>query len=147
LDCRKRAVLSHAFNRRDLLAFTAGGEHRAREHRRAVNQNCTSSAGGIIAAAFRAGELQVLAESVEQNPIGLERKLMRAIIDPELNNFLLHQTLSCKNQKKPLTAKVAKPAQRTPRRSSVDAEFEELFLHEPALSIQHSAFSQQRDVR
>src|SRR6202142_3837855 len=45
LDCGQGAVLAHAFDGGDLLAFATGGEHGAGEHRSAVNKNGAGAAG------------------------------------------------------------------------------------------------------
>ena len=57
LDGGQRSVFTDAFDSGNLLAFATCGQHCAREHGRAVNQNRASSAGGIVAAALGAGEL------------------------------------------------------------------------------------------
>ena len=74
-------MLANAFDCGDLLAFATGSEHRAREHGRAVNQNRASSAGGIVAAALGAGELQVHAQCVEQESIRLDGDLVGATVN------------------------------------------------------------------
>src|ERR1700690_995171 len=81
LDGGQRAVFAHAFDGGDLLAFATGGEHGAGEHRRAVNKNSAGTAGGIVASALGAGEIEVETEGVEQESIRLDGDLIRAGVD------------------------------------------------------------------
>src|SRR6202142_776582 len=94
LDCGQLAVLAHAFDGGDLLAFATGGEHGAGEHRRAVNKNGAGAAGGVVASALGAGEIEFNAERVEQESIRLDGDLVRAGVDAELEELLFHENRS-----------------------------------------------------
>src|ERR1019366_8782810 len=64
LDGGQAAVLTDAFDGRDLLPFATEGEQRTGEHRRAVHEHRAGPAGGVVAAALRAGEAEIAAQHV-----------------------------------------------------------------------------------
>src|SRR5262249_22181080 len=65
LNRRQTAVLTDAFDSGDLLPFATGSEHRAGEHGDAIDENSARAAGGVVASALMASELQILSQSVE----------------------------------------------------------------------------------
>jgi len=91
LDSGQSAVLADTFDRGDLLAFAACCQHSAGKGRHAINQNSAGATGGIITSALGAGELQVLAERIEQQAIGHDRQLMRAAIHSEFEKLFFHK--------------------------------------------------------
>src|SRR5258708_31002006 len=90
LDCSQRPVLAYAFDGGDLLAFATGGEHGARKHRSAVNQHGAGAAGGVVASALGAGEVEFPAQRIEQESVRLDGDLVRARVDAELEELFFH---------------------------------------------------------
>src|SRR5829696_4705480 len=72
LQRMERVALSEALNRRDLAAFDEGGEREAGLHALAVHQHRASATLAETAALLRAGQMKVLAQSVEQRGAWIE---------------------------------------------------------------------------
>src|SRR5581483_637272 len=90
LNGGEAAVLAHALDGCDLLALATCCQQRARQHGRAVNQHRASTAGRVIAAALRAGKLQVLSQGVKQELARLDTSLVTAAVYFEFDQFLFH---------------------------------------------------------
>ena len=90
LDCSQGPVLADAFDGGDFLAFATRGEHGAGEHGQSINQNSAGAARGVVAAALGSGKLQVYAQGVKQEAIGLDREFMRAAIDAKFEELFFH---------------------------------------------------------
>ena len=82
LNGGKASMLTHTLDRRNFLSLTTGGQQCARHHGDTVNQHSACAAGGVVAAAFGSGELDILTKHIEQQFAGLEGELMRAAVDP-----------------------------------------------------------------
>jgi hypothetical protein len=61
---QRGSICGEAFDRSYLVAFALDGEHEARTHRRAVEQNRAASANPVLAADVRAGQAEVMAQVV-----------------------------------------------------------------------------------
>src|SRR5579864_4881857 len=92
LDCGQSSMLADSFNGRDLLAFATCREQRAREHRRSVDEYGACSTRGIVTAALRSRELQVLAQGVEKQLVRLDCKFVRAPVDPKFEELFFHES-------------------------------------------------------
>ena len=73
LQRMQRAVVRQAFDRGDLRAIVHDGERQARIDAPAVDQHGAGAALALIAALFRAGQVEMLAQQVEQCRAGIER--------------------------------------------------------------------------
>src|SRR5258708_31384700 len=85
LNCSKRSMFRDAFYRGDLgsailVCRGAHGEHGATQCRHAVHKDGAGSAGRIIASALGAGELQLLAQDIEQQSVRLRRQFIAAAL-------------------------------------------------------------------
>ena len=76
-------ALGQAFDRRDLAAFHQGGERQAGLHALAVHQHRAGAALAEAAALLRAGQMQVLAQGVEQRGARIERQPMLGSVDAQ----------------------------------------------------------------
>src|SRR5690242_20770873 len=90
LNGGQAAVFAHPFHGGDLLLLAAGGQQRAGKHRDTLHLHRAGAAGGVVAAALRPGEAQVLAQHVEQQLAGLERQLVGATVDAKGDEFFFH---------------------------------------------------------
>src|SRR3954471_9338829 len=75
------AVRRETLDRRDLVAVRLDGEQRARLHRLAVEMDGASTAGRRVAADVRAGEVQLLAQRVDEELPGLDLELSANAVD------------------------------------------------------------------
>ena len=75
--------LREALDRRDLAALHEGGEREAGFHALAVHQHRAGAALAETAAFLRAGQMQVLAQSVEQRGAWIERQPMLGSVDAQ----------------------------------------------------------------
>src|SRR5262249_3215327 len=65
------SALRQALDRGDLRTLIGNRQHQAGHLGHAIDQNRTSTATGVIAAAFGSGQAEVLAQDVQQQPVGL----------------------------------------------------------------------------
>jgi hypothetical protein len=65
-------VLDEALDRQDVAPIAFGREREAREHGIAVEQHRACAALAQLAAVFRPGELQILAQDLEQRLVGVD---------------------------------------------------------------------------
>src|SRR5947209_4726957 len=66
LDRMELSILRQAFNRGDLMGLCVNGQHRAGINRFAVQMHRTCAAGATVAHALGAGQVELVAQSVEQ---------------------------------------------------------------------------------
>ena len=83
LQRMKLIALRQAFDGRDLAPLHERGEREARFHALAVHQHRAGAALAEAAAFLRAGEMQVLAQSVEQRGARIERQPMLGSVDAQ----------------------------------------------------------------
>ena len=83
LQRMKLLALRQAFDGRDLASLHESGERKARFHALAVHQHRAGAALAEAAAFLRAGEMQVLAQSVEQRGARIERQPMLGSVDAQ----------------------------------------------------------------
>src|SRR6185369_3472873 len=84
LEGVERAVRGlHALDRPDVRAIRLDGEHRAALHRLAVDRDGARTALAGVAADVGAGELQVLAQELDEHPSGLDIPLSWLSVDDE----------------------------------------------------------------
>ena len=76
-------ALSEALDRRDLAPFDEGGERKARLHALAVHQHRAGAALAKATALLRAGEMQVLAQGIEQRGARIERQPVLRAVDAQ----------------------------------------------------------------
>ena len=76
-------ALGQALDGRDLAPLHEGGEREARFHALAVHQHRAGAALAEAAAFLRAGEMQVLAQGVEQRGARIERQPMLGSVDAQ----------------------------------------------------------------
>ena len=77
----QRAVLREPFNRDDLLSAVHHGEGEAGVIAPSVDENRARAARPLIASFFRAGEIEMLAQRVEQRGARIEPQFVRFTID------------------------------------------------------------------
>src|SRR5262249_41282820 len=77
----------------NVLGLIGRRDHRAREHRRTVDEYRARAARGVVTAALRARESQVIAERVEQQRAGLDGDLVAPPVDLQFDEFFLHLLL------------------------------------------------------
>jgi UDP-N-acetylglucosamine enolpyruvyl transferase len=65
---QRLTVAREALDGRHVMALRLHGQHQARPHRRAVEQHRAASAHAVLAADMRAGQAEVVAEVVAQQP-------------------------------------------------------------------------------
>ena len=65
-----------AFDRRDLVAVVHGGEAQARIHAPAVDMHRARAALAVVASFLRSGQMQVLAEAIEQRRARIELQIV-----------------------------------------------------------------------
>ena len=75
------AVVGDAFDGGDLLPLATGRQHGAREHGDAVHLHRACAAGRIVTAALGAGQVEVLAQNIEQQLVRLDRQFVGASVD------------------------------------------------------------------
>src|SRR5262245_2050507 len=81
LDRVELAVLFESFDGPNLLALRLDGQRRAGVDRLAVNDHRAGAASGAIAHAFGAGDVQIVAQRVEQRDARLDTYLLRGAVD------------------------------------------------------------------
>ena len=84
-------MLTDAFDGRDLLPLATEGENRTGEHRRAVHEHRAGPAGGVVAAALRAGEAEIAPQHVEQQRARLDGELVGKTVNAQFYEFFLHR--------------------------------------------------------
>ncbi len=60
----------------------------------AVDQHRTRATRRIVTSALRSGELEILAQSIEQKLAGFDGKFLRAPVDFEFDQFFFHKNSS-----------------------------------------------------
>src|SRR5215510_78496 len=83
LDRVELAVLFESFDGPYLLALRLDGQRRAGVNRLAVNDHRACAASGAVADAFGPGDVQVVAQRVEQRDARLDAHLFRGAVDVE----------------------------------------------------------------
>ena len=91
LQCRQPAVVGDAFDGGDLLPLATGRQHGAREHGHAVDLHRAGAAGGVVASPLGAGQIEVLAQDVEQQLVRLDGQLVSASVNAKFNEFFFHR--------------------------------------------------------
>src|SRR3954467_3491275 len=76
-------ALRQPLDRRNLAPFDKGSERQARFHALAIHRNRAGAALAQATAFLRAGELQVLAQGVEQGGAWIERQLAVVSVDSQ----------------------------------------------------------------
>ena len=76
-------ALGEALDGRDLASLHKGGEREARFHALAVHQHRAGAALAEAAALLRAGQMQVLAQGIEQRGARIERQPMLGSVDAQ----------------------------------------------------------------
>ena len=83
LQRMQAAVGRQALHGRDVTAVAVDAEHQTRQHRLSVEQHRARAALAELAAVFRAGQIQVLTQHLEERLVRGERDLGRLAVDGE----------------------------------------------------------------
>ena len=81
----QRAAGGQAFDRGDRAALVLHRQRQARQDALAVDQHRAGAAGALVAALLGAGEMQVLAQQVEQRCPDIDRKVAGLSVDDEMH--------------------------------------------------------------
>src|SRR5262249_15250543 len=81
------AVVCEALDRRDLGAVGLHGENGAGLHRAAVEMNRASAARGGVAADLRPGEIQIVAEEIDEQRARLDLRLVPHAVDADGDGY------------------------------------------------------------
>src|SRR5580693_9235240 len=83
LQCAQPAVRGQALDRRYVVAGRLDGQHQARTHRPAVDDDRARTADPVLAADVGAGEIKVIPQEVRQRLARLRRTRARRTVDPQ----------------------------------------------------------------
>src|SRR5690242_3871075 len=77
--------IADAFDRDDLVSLVHGGEREARTHASSIDQERACAALTVIAPFLRSGEVQMLAQRVEQRHACVEVEMRGPTVDGEVD--------------------------------------------------------------
>src|ERR1700686_479007 len=80
-------VFAYALDRRNLLTLATGGQKGACHHRYTVNEYSACAAGRVVTSTLGSGQIEVLAQHIEQELARLESELARAAVDAKFYEF------------------------------------------------------------
>jgi hypothetical protein len=83
----QRSKTTDAFDRRDFVAFMRACQRQTRIHAAAVHVHGARAALAVIAAFLRAGEMQMLAQCVQQRGAWIERECVGFAIDRQFDRY------------------------------------------------------------
>ncbi len=93
LDRVERAVAGQPLDRRDLRADRLHREHEARVDDGPVEVHGARRALALVAGAFRAGELEIVTQNVDQRTAGVHQQVVGNAVDVEVDGDLVHRAL------------------------------------------------------
>ena len=83
--------LTDAFNGRDLVALVHRGEAETGIHPPTIDVHSARTALAVIASLFRAGQMQMFAQTIEKSRARIDPKIILLTVDTERNgNGILH---------------------------------------------------------
>src|SRR5262245_57551701 len=83
----------HAFDRLDRAAFGLHGEHQARADQAAIDRHAAGAAVARAASLLASGQIQLVAQHIEQGELRLAQELGRLAVDRGRYVMLAHPTL------------------------------------------------------
>ncbi len=98
LQWMRRAALGQAFDRQNLAALKFNRQREAGEGRFAIHEHGARAALAQLAAVFRAGEIQILAQHFEQGLVNLNPDFVIFAVDSEsdeLFHVLFYLPVNC----------------------------------------------------
>jgi hypothetical protein len=78
---RMQSCVGDAFDRRQRFPRSGAGRQQATHHRRAIEQHCAGAADARAADELGAGEVQAVANHIDQERFGIVRKCCGAAVD------------------------------------------------------------------
>jgi hypothetical protein len=77
--------LTDPLQRGDLIAFMQSGQRETGKHAPAINVHCAGPALAMIASLLRAGQLEMLAEAIQERSARIDPQIVLLAINPERN--------------------------------------------------------------